>query len=413
MTWPAKSSLAKGYGTDPDESTFQAGIISLLATAQELPGAVPPAALIIASGAITPTTAGVIVDTESSAAADDLTTINTTTLHDGAYLLLRAADASRVITVRHGVGVGAISLDGDADVVLSPDAVLVLRRDGTSWREVRMLRALQADVAASCDGNAATADWAVALQQGGITAPTSGGTGTAYTVTSSPAVTALASGNVYQFKAHAACGAAPTVNFDGLGAKVLKKFSGGSKASLAASDIPSGALVQCLYDGTDMVVTGLSGSQFATGDVRQIVTASTTSVFNVTAVTPYDNTTPQDTEGTQILTLSITPKAAGNKIIVRAICATEQASQSHTLHLHTPASAYAFAALCFGGQGSDIPMLAEVSGEFTAASTSEVTVQLRIGVRSSGVPVNVNRTTTINPNVGGSIIHMTATEVQA
>ncbi|MEG6506947.1 hypothetical protein [Nitratidesulfovibrio sp. 1201_IL3209] len=140
-TWPDKSDLSPGYGDNPTWGQVYGGHVEMLVAAQELPGAVPPAALTIASGAITPTTAGVIVDTEGGAAADDLTIINTTTLHDGAYLLLRAADASRVITVKHGVGVGAIALDGEADVDLSPDAALVLRRDGTSWREVRMLRA--------------------------------------------------------------------------------------------------------------------------------------------------------------------------------------------------------------------------------------------------------------------------------
>lgn len=392
---------------------------------RELVGAFGYEALTIASGSITPTKAEITVDTEAGASADDLTTIllvsdGSTTLHDGMLLKIRAYDPARVVTVKHNTGTNQIQTLTGADVVLGTTWELTLKLVSGVWKEVAGKpvvditgNAATATSAAACTGNSATATRADTLKQGGIIAPTSAGTSTAYTVTSSPVVAAYTAGTVHQFAAHTACGAAPTVNFDGLGAKVLKKFSGGSKASLAASDIPSGALVQCLYDGTDMVVTGLSGAQFATGDVRQIVTASTTSVFNVTAVTPYDNTTPQDTEGTQILTLSITPKAAGNKVIVRAICATEQASQSHTLHLHTPASANAFAALCFGGQGSDIPMLAEVSGEFTAASTSAVTVQLRIGVRSSGVPVNVNRTTTNNPNVGGSIIHMTATEVQA
>lgn len=132
-----------------------------------------------------------------------------------------------------------------------------------------------ATTAAACSGNSATATRADTLKQGGLSAPTSGGSSTAYTVTSSPVVSALVAGNVYQFKAHTACGASPTVDFDGLGAKTLKKFSGGSKVSLAAADIPSGALVQCLYDGTDMVVSSVAGAATGSYDSgSQTVTAS-------------------------------------------------------------------------------------------------------------------------------------------
>jgi len=259
-TWPEKSDLSPGYGDSPTWGQVYSGHVEMLIAAQELPGAVPPAALTIASGSITPATAAVIVDTESAAAADDLSTINGTTLHDGAFLFLRAADASRVVTVKHGTGVGAIQLHDAADVALSATSWLQLRRSGTGWMEVQPLRAASAQ---GCTGNAATATRADTLKQGGLAAPTSAGTSTAYTVTSSPVVSALAAGNIYQFKAHTACGASPTVNFDGLGAKTLKKFSGGSKANLSAGDIPSGSLVQCLYDGTDMVVSSVAGA--ATG----------------------------------------------------------------------------------------------------------------------------------------------------
>lgn len=104
----------------------------------------------------------------------------------------------------------------------------------------------------------------------GALAPASGGTSTAYTVTNSPAYAALQSNRVYRFTTHAACGASPTVNLDGLGAKALKAFSGGSKAALAANDLPSGYPVAVMYDGTDMVVLNMPSSTLKSYDSGEL-----------------------------------------------------------------------------------------------------------------------------------------------
>lgn len=220
--------------------------------------------LTISSGGITPTKAEVTVDTEAGASADDLTTIylvsdGTTTLHDGMLLKLRAYDPARIVTVKHGSGTNQIQTISGTDIVLGTTWELTLKLQSGVWKEV------QGKPVIDITGNAATATLATTattattaqtLKQGGIIAPTSGGTSTEYTVASSPVVSAYAAGNVYQFVAHAACGNAPTVNFDGLGAKSIKRFSGGAKVVVTARGIPAGSLVACLYDGTDMVIAG-------------------------------------------------------------------------------------------------------------------------------------------------------------
>lgn len=239
--------------------------------------------LTISAGGITPTKAEVTVDTEAGASADDLTTIylvsdGTTTLHDGMILKLRAYDSARVVTVKHGSGVNQIQTVSGTDIVLGTTWELTLKLQSGVWKEIAGKPVIDITgnaATATLATTATTATTANTLKQGGIIAPTSGGTSTAYTVTSSPVVSAYAAGNVYQFVAHTACGASPTVNFDGLGAKTLKKFSGGSKVSLAAADIPSGSLVQCLYDGTDMVVSSVAGAATGSYDSgNQTITAS-------------------------------------------------------------------------------------------------------------------------------------------
>lgn len=84
---------------------------------------------------------------------------------------------------------------------------------------------------------------------------TTGGTGTAFTLTPSPAISALASGQEFDVTFHAAAGATPTLAISGLAAKSLKyRDSSGNKQSVNSTQIPSGWRSRVVYDGTDYIV---------------------------------------------------------------------------------------------------------------------------------------------------------------
>ena len=125
------------FNTDPSWTAAQAvaEFDKWLTATKQLPGAQTPEALTIDTGSITPTRSMVIVDTEGAAASDDLSTILTSTMHDGAMVMIIAANAGRVVTVVHGVGAGGIELLGGANRNLSTSAWLMLRRSGTRWIE--------------------------------------------------------------------------------------------------------------------------------------------------------------------------------------------------------------------------------------------------------------------------------------
>jgi hypothetical protein len=76
---------------------------------------------------------------------------------------------------------------------------------------------------------------------------TSAGTGTAYTVTTTPTVTALSAGVRVAFKAHAANTGAATLAVDGLTAKPLRKEA---NTALAANDIAQNSAILAIYDAT-------------------------------------------------------------------------------------------------------------------------------------------------------------------
>ena len=107
----------------------------------EMPGAQAPQSVTITDGSISPTCASLIVDTEGSAAADDLTVINTVisateNLHDGMILSLRAADASRTVTVVNSTAANGISTLSGSNVPLDTKTEMLLRLVSGKWYEV-------------------------------------------------------------------------------------------------------------------------------------------------------------------------------------------------------------------------------------------------------------------------------------
>lgn len=82
--------------------------------------------LTISSGAITVTQSTHRVDTASDAATDDLATINMPANVNVAWL--KAENAGRVVTVKHGTG--NIRVSTGSDFILPPDVLIPFVRDG-------------------------------------------------------------------------------------------------------------------------------------------------------------------------------------------------------------------------------------------------------------------------------------------
>lgn len=120
------------------------------------------------------------------------------------------------------------------------------------------LTAGNAITAASCSGNAATATnatnatsaptlannlvRATDLQVQAVTAFTTGGTGTAFTLTPVPAVTAYATNQEWDVSFSAACGAAPKFQVSGVATppNLVRQNADGTYSNLGANDFPSG-----------------------------------------------------------------------------------------------------------------------------------------------------------------------------
>lgn len=94
-----------------------------------------PSTLTISAGVIVPSRSQHLIDTEAAASTDDLVTITNTNMAADAIMLLRAADATHDIVLKHGTG--NIFLSGSRDATLSDDVSLVaLQRRSTNWFEI-------------------------------------------------------------------------------------------------------------------------------------------------------------------------------------------------------------------------------------------------------------------------------------
>lgn len=104
----------------------------------------------------------------------------------------------------------------------------------------------------------ARTDYAVTSQvQDGayIWCGTAGGTADAITLTPSPAIAAYAAGQVFRFIASGANTGSVTVNISSISVKNITK---NGATALAAADIPSQAVIEITYDGTQFQVTKIN-----------------------------------------------------------------------------------------------------------------------------------------------------------
>lgn len=161
-----------------------------------------------------------------------------------------------------------------------------------------------------------------------------------------------------------------------------------TSATVAAGDK---VLIQDVDDSDNLkYVTTQSIADLGGGTV-QIVRSEDTTATSTTAVIPSDNTIPQNTEGTEYLTVSITPTASDSELKVEFtvfVQATSTIAASAALFRDSTADAdYAI----LTGTSTNERGILTGSYVYTSGSTSSTTFKLRIGPWAAGT-VYINRT---------------------
>ena len=149
-----------------------------------------------------------------------------------------------------------------------------------------------------------------------------------------------------------------------------------------------------ILGGSGISTTGTPGSNLITIDLTggavQQVTTSTSAFISTGVVIPLDNTIPQITEGSQLLSVAITPTKATNRIVVQFSCyATANNLSACTFALFEGAGPNAIHATVDTMAASDY--LVNPGFVFTkiAGSTSSLTYSIRFGQPGANT-VNVN-----------------------
>lgn len=110
------------------------------------------------------------------------------------------------------------------------------------------------------------------LQNQTYTAYLTGGSSTAYTLTPTPAVAALAENQEFDVEFHTAAGATPTLAISGLTAKNLKyRDTAGAKQAVTAAQVPTGWRSRVVYDGTDYIVREVATGGIGSGTALQML----------------------------------------------------------------------------------------------------------------------------------------------
>lgn len=119
--------------------------------------------------------------------------------------------------------------------------------------------------------------------------------------------------------------------------------------------------------------------------VVQFVYTSTSSVVNCSTQTPIDDTIPQNTEGNEVLTLSITPTNASNLLIIKFHGFwTAKDSLYGTVALFQDATANSLAAFRAGIVTGLYTPNACLKHTMVAGTTSSTTFKIRIGPSAAG-----------------------------
>lgn len=157
-----------------------------------------------------------------------------------------------------------------------------------------------------------------------------------------------------------------------------------------------------------------AGNVKLTGDVVQVGYASSAAMSTVTTTIPFDDTIPQNTEGTEFLTVTLTPAASTNNLHIEALVHVSGSLTSGyimaALFQDSGANAVCADGITYTGAGFINTL--KISARIAAGTTSATTIRLRMGPGSAS-------TVTLNGSSGARLFggvytsSLTVTEIKA
>lgn len=173
------------------------------------------------------------------------------------------------------------------------------------------------------------------------------------------------------------------------GSLIVTQSATGQNANIQAAGIDASVNLELDPKGTGYVKLNYTGAPV------QIISTNYNAVATGTTVLPGDNTIPQNTEGDQYMSQSITPKSATNILLIEAnVMLSNTASAGDlTMALFQDSSASAVAATSQTFPTSTYLQNLYLRHEMVSGTTASTTFKIRCGGNSAG-------TTTFNGQAG-------------
>jgi hypothetical protein len=227
---------------------------------------------------------------------------------------------------------------------------------------------------------------------------TTAGTSTAYTLTPSVAISAYTANQRFHVTFHAASGASPTLQISGVATppNLVRQLRDGTYRNIAANEIPINHRSRVsLLSATQALVEDLPQDGWTTVTVVDRAFAEYTTNADITTTIPFDDTIPQNTEGVQIVTASITPKTTNSRIRFRFqgqfVCGSTGINAIAAVFVNSVANA--IKASFNSNSGAGFSNTFYIEGEYLPASTSAQTFAVRVGAQG-GQTIRLNGSAT-------------------
>jgi len=173
------------------------------------------------------------------------------------------------------------------------------------------------------------------------------------------------------------------------------------KLALYAKDNGAGITKLYMKDHAGTVTDVSAGSGGSSGKLAQAVVTQTSSVTTTTTTMPYDNTKPQNTEGVEVMTRSITPTNASSLLkFTITVQASHSAISGIIVALFQDTTADALAEASVVARATTDPWPITFQYTMTAGTTSSTTFKVRAGGNIAG-------TLTVNGQSGSALFNGT------
>jgi hypothetical protein len=162
------------------------------------------------------------------------------------------------------------------------------------------------------------------------------------------------------------------------------------------------------------VITGTVTGTGLDGHVLQVVNTNVVTSTTGSTTIPLDDTIPQNTEGFEVMTLAITPRATTNKLLIRATVNLSHPTDGSALiaALYENTTANALAAVWESQSANNGVISLNLEYYRSAGTTSEITFKIRVGSPTAGT-VTLNGTGGSRYLGGVLTSGITITEIQS